>query len=153
MADSASSRRAVAVLVAAATLLMAMVVWPLWEPLLVAALLVAVLSPLYERATARWGQRRSLWAVLFSLGTVLLILLPLAGLVLIAVREALQAATVVKQTLASSGLSGLIARAPAPLEGWLRSLQKYAPARIEEARTQLAQGGQWALTTLSGTLA
>lgn len=152
MGEGRSSRRATAVLTGVATLLLAMVVWPLWQPLLVAAVLAAVLTPLYERLVARWGNRRSLGAMLFTVGTVLLILLPLSGLVLIAVRETLQIASSVKETISSGGLSALIDRAPSPLEGWLHRLQKYLPGRIDEVRAHLAEGGQWALSTLSGTL-
>ena len=152
MANGTATRRATVALVGAATLLMALVVWPLWEPLLVAAVLAGVLEPLYERVLPRFGGRRSLLAALFTSGTVLLILVPLGALALVAIREAFAIAATVRETLASDGLSGLIAKAPDPLEGWLRQIQKVLPARIDEARSQVAAGGRWAIDTLSGTL-
>jgi predicted PurR-regulated permease PerM len=151
MAEGVRARRAISVVVGAATVLMALVVWPLWRPLLTAGVLVGVLEPLYERLLPRFGGRRSLLAVLFTLGTVVLLLLPLAALVVIATREIWSAAVEVRSVIGSNGLGGLIARAPHPLDGWLRHLSRYLPARIEEARAQLTEGGRWALTQLTGT--
>ena len=51
-----------------ATLLMALITWPLWRPLVVSAVLVGVLQPWYERVVTRFGGRRSLTATLFTLG-------------------------------------------------------------------------------------
>jgi predicted PurR-regulated permease PerM len=152
MASGTASRRATSILLGAAVVLMAMVFWPLWQPLLVAAVLAGVLYPPYERLTIRLHGKRSLLAALFTVGTVLLILLPLAGIVLIAIREALGAAAVIKKTLASSGVEGLIARAPNPLEGWLRQILRHIPNQIDEIESQLASSGRWALSTLSWTL-
>ena len=56
MTAEVAKRRAELVLVTAATLLIAAVVWPLWRPLLVAAVLAGVLSPLYEKAVRRLGR-------------------------------------------------------------------------------------------------
>lgn len=153
MPESASSRRAVVLLAAAALVLTAMVVWPLWRPLLVAAILAGVLVPFYERVVKRIGGRRSLAAIIFTLGTVILILLPLAALTVVAVREAMEVSVTIKSTLASEGLTGLIAKAPDPIEGWLRQAQKHLPSKIEQAREEVQAGGRWALGAISGTLA
>src|SRR6187200_2021286 len=102
MANGAREQRASWVLFAVATLLVGLIVAPLWRPL-VAAVVVGVLQPWYERVVARWHGRRSLTAALFTLGTVLLILLPLATLLTIAIREALIAADFVRDAIASGG--------------------------------------------------
>jgi predicted PurR-regulated permease PerM len=96
---SRTASRAIWVQFGVATLLIALVIWPLWRSLVVAAVLVAVLQPLYERLTTLWGGRRTLTAALFTLGMVLLILLPLAGLLSVAVRVAIAAAGVVSDTI------------------------------------------------------
>jgi predicted PurR-regulated permease PerM len=139
-------------MVVASAVLLGWVGLSLWRPLLVAAVLAGTLARWHRRATEKLGGRRSLAAALFTVGTVLLILLPIASLALVAVREAVHAAATVRETLESSGVSGLIAKAPDPLEGWLRSLQRYLPEQIEGLRAQLSTGGRWALTTLTGTL-
>jgi predicted PurR-regulated permease PerM len=145
------ARAALAVLVGASVVLLGLVGLPIWRALLVAAVLAGTLGGAYEWAVKRLGGRRSLVATLFTLGTVLLVLLPIAALVLIAVREALAAVAVVRQTLESTGVEGLIARAPDPLEGWLRALQKHLPAQLEELRAQSSSGGKWALAQVTAT--
>src|SRR6185295_6682307 len=104
-----AARLAWIALVAVALALMAAVGLPLWRPLLVAAVLMATFGRWYERAAARLGGRRSLAALLFTVGTVLLVLAPLAGLALVAVHEAASAVSAVRHTLESGGLGGLIA--------------------------------------------
>ena len=153
MPETARTRRAAAWLVGASLVLTALVIWPIWRPLLVAAVLAGPLFPYYEKVVKSWGGRKSLVAGVFTFGTVLLILLPVAALALVAVREALGAVSVIRHTLASDGLSGLIAKAPEPLEGWLRALQKHIPSQLEELMGQAGASGRWALATLSGTLA
>jgi predicted PurR-regulated permease PerM len=150
--DSPTVRRATWVCAGLATLLMALITWPLWRPLVVAAVLVGVLQPWYERVVTHWGGRRSLTATLFTLGTVLLILLPLTALVLIAVREAVNAAGLISETLASSGIGGLIEKLPDPLDNWARQVQKLLPGQIQKLQSQIGAGGRWALATVSGTL-
>jgi predicted PurR-regulated permease PerM len=151
--NGAPKRRAQAVVVGAATLLFAAVVFPLWRPLLIAAVLAGVLSPLYEAAVRRLGDRRSLVAGFFTGGTVILILIPLAVLAMIAVGEATDAIRLVRKTIASEGVEGLITRAPDSIEGWLHQLEKQLPSQIDRAETQFAAGGRWALGAVSGALA
>src|SRR5262249_60111546 len=111
-------------------------VWPLWRPLLVAAVLAGAFASFYEAAVRRLGGRRSLVAVLFTLATVILILVPLAALAMIAVREAMDAVTTVRNTVASEGVAGLIAKAPDSIEGYLRRLETLlaqGPSQAQDA--------------------
>jgi predicted PurR-regulated permease PerM len=136
------------VVVGAASLLIAAVAWPLWRPLLIAAVLAGVLAPAYEASVRRLHGRRSLTAALFVTATIGLILIPVAALAIVAIREAAGAIAVVRSTLASEGMAGLIARAPDPLEGWLHRL---LPSQLDQAQP-LAAGGRWALGALTGAL-
>jgi predicted PurR-regulated permease PerM len=149
VAEGVARRRAQAVVVAAATLLIAAVAFPLWRPLLVAAVLAGVLAPKYEASVGRLHGHRSLVAALFTAATIVLILIPLAGLAMIAVHEATNAIAVVKRTLAAEGMAGLIARAPDPIEGWLHRM---VPSQLDAARP-LAASGRWAVGALSSVLA
>src|SRR5262249_6099505 len=124
------------------------VAFPLWRPLLVAAVLAGVLSPVYEKSVRHLHGRRSLTAALFTTATVVLILIPLAALAMIAVREAASAIAVIKGTLAQEGVAGLIAKAPDPLEGWIHRL---LPSQLDTSQP-FAAGGRWALGALSGAL-
>src|SRR5262245_45431250 len=141
------------VVLGAATLLIAACVFPIWRPLLIAAVLAGVLSPLYEKTVARLRGRRSLGAALFTIATIILILIPLGVLAVIVVREAVGAIGVVRDTLASGGVEGLIAKAPDSIERYLHRLEKYLPTEIDRAQTQFAAGGRWALGAVSGALA
>jgi predicted PurR-regulated permease PerM len=151
--NGTARRKAEIVLVTAATLLIAAVIWPLWRPLLIAAVLAGVLSPIYEKVVHRLHGRRSLVAALFTTATVVLILLPLAVLAMIAAREAIAAIGLVRTTIASEGLEGLIEKAPDAIEGWLHRFEKQLPTEIDRARTQFGAGGRWALGAVSGALA
>ena len=153
MTAEVAKRRAELALVTAATLLIAAVIWPLWRPLLIAAVLAGVLSPLYEKAVRRLGGRRSLVAALFTAATVVLILIPLGVLATIAIQQAVEATAVVRDTIAAEGVGGLIAKAPDSIEGWLHRFEKQLPTEIDKARTQFAAGGRWALGAVSGALA
>jgi predicted PurR-regulated permease PerM len=153
MAESAAKRRAELVLVVLATVMMvAIVVWPLWRPLLIAAVLAGALGPFHERVVGWVRGRRSLASLLLTLGTILLILIPLTALAIVAVREALEAVGIIRKTLQSGGVAGLIERAPDSLERYLEEAQKHIPTKLEEAQDQIASGGKWAWGALSGTL-
>ncbi|HEY7373560.1 MAG TPA: AI-2E family transporter, partial [Polyangia bacterium] len=146
--DGVARRRAEAVVGGAATLLIVAVAFPIWRPLLVATVLAGALAPAYEASVRRLHGHRSLTAALFTTATIVLILIPLAALAMIAVHEATAAITVVRSTLASEGLAGLIAKAPDPLEGWIHRL---LPSEINPARP-LAASSRWALGALSDAL-
>jgi predicted PurR-regulated permease PerM len=151
--DGAARRKAQTVVTGVAAALIIAVALPLWRPLLVAAVLAGTLSPLYESAVRRLAGRRSLGAGLVTAATVILILIPVALLAVIAVREAAQAAGLVRDIIASEGITGLIAKAPDPIEGWLRRLMNLLPTGIDRAGSPFAAGGRWALGALSGALA
>jgi predicted PurR-regulated permease PerM len=151
--DGVSRRRAEAVVLGASTLLIGAVAFPLWRPLLIAAVLAGVLSPLYESTLRRLGGRRSLTAALFTAATIILILIPLGLLAAIAVHEATDAITLVRKTIAAEGIPGLIAKTPDPIEHWLLRAEKLMPTEVNRAQSQLAAGSRWALGAMSGALA
>jgi len=151
--EGRARRRAQTVVTGAATALIVAVALPLWRPLLVAAVLAGALSPLYESAVRRLSGRRSLGATLFTAATVVLILIPVALLAIIAVREATQAVVTARATIESEGIQGLIAKAPDSIEGWLQRLMKLLPTGIDRGQSPFGAGGRWALGALSGALA
>jgi len=147
-----NARRAAAVLVGAATLLLAVIVWPIWRPLVVAALLVGVSEPLYRRGLARFGRHRSLLTLLFTLAIVLLVLVPLAAIVVISTREILSAVTHVRAALTDGGIEGVLSQSPSWLLRLVHRLQHRMPGISNELRSHLAASGRWALGMLSGGL-
>lgn len=109
---------AVVALVVASLVLLAAVGLPLWQPLLVAAVLAGSLIYLHDGLAARLGGRRSLSAALITVGVVLVILVPLALTGLLVVKEAINLFAFVRQTLEHKGFEGLLAPLPDWLEKW-----------------------------------
>jgi predicted PurR-regulated permease PerM len=105
---------------------------PLWQPLLLAAVLAGTLSPLHERLAGAVGGRRSLSATLVTVGVVLLLLIPLFLIGVVVVKEVLGAIAFVRHTLEQQGVPGLVARLPDWLAKWVRDAL---------ARGSRAQGG------------
>jgi predicted PurR-regulated permease PerM len=113
---------------------------PLWQPLLLAAVVAGTLSQLHERLVQAVGGRRSLSAALVTSGVVLLLLVPLGLLAAVVVKEARGAIAFVKLTLAREGLPGLVGRLPAWLGKWVNQ----ALARESHAQHDLASElGNW----------
>jgi predicted PurR-regulated permease PerM len=107
---------------------------PLWQPLLLAAVLAATLSQIHERLAAAVGGRRSLSAALVTVGVILLLLGPLCFLVAVAVKQALGAIAFVSHPLEQKGLPGLFGRLPSWLVQWVNG----ALARGSQAQHSLA---------------
>jgi len=107
---------------------------PLWQPLLLAAVLATTLSQIHERLAAAVGGRRSLSAALITVGVVLLLLGPLCFVVTVAVKEALGAIAFVTHPLEQKGLPGLFGRLPDWLVQWVTG----ALARGSQAQHRLA---------------
>jgi predicted PurR-regulated permease PerM len=73
-------RVGVLVLLAVLGYLVWRIVEPLWQPLLWAALIGALLAPLTPRLSARLGNRPSVAAAIMTVGVVVLVLLPLVAI-------------------------------------------------------------------------
>ena len=106
------------------------VAYPLWKPLLIGAVLAAALLPWHDRLSALLRGRRHLAATLVLIGIVLLLLVPLAWLVSVAVRESLAGIAFLRQTLETHGPEVLLERLPEwlgdPLRGALESFSTSA---------------------------
>jgi len=78
MFDDPSLRRVVLALSGAAVLLVALLIRPFWQALLVAAVLAAVLRPAMEWLAARIRRRRHIAAALITFALLLVVAVPLA---------------------------------------------------------------------------
>jgi predicted PurR-regulated permease PerM len=92
---------------------------PLWQPLLLAAVLAGTLSEAHERLAGAVGGRRALSAALVTVGVVLLLLVPLAVVAGFVVKETRGAIAFVKHALSQEGWQGLVARLPNGLGRWV----------------------------------
>ena len=139
-------------LVLASGALVLAVALPLWQPLLVAAVLAAAVMPWHDRASAALGGRRQLATALFVLALVLLVLAPLAWVVSVAVREAIQAVEFVRNTLQTRGPEALLAYLPAGLAKLVREGLARASTGAEEISALLARRGLATAAVLGGAL-
>ena len=132
-ANGGSERDARVLRLASAAALIA-VGFPLWRPLLLAAVLAGTLSQFHERLARGMGGRRSLSAMLIVVTVVLILLAPLCFIAVVVVKEALSAIAFVTHTLRDQGLAGLLAHLP---EGVAKHVND-ALARESRAQRDLA---------------
>jgi predicted PurR-regulated permease PerM len=112
---------------------------PLWQPLLLGAVLAGTLSPLHERLATAVGGRRSLSATLVTVGVVLLLLVPLFIMGVILVKEVLGAVGFVRNTLQQQGVPGLVARLPDWLAKWVNGELARGSRANGDLSSELAQ--------------
>jgi predicted PurR-regulated permease PerM len=125
---------------------------PLWQPLLVGAVVAAALSPWHDAATRRLRGRRHLAGGLFLVALVVVVLLPLAWVVSVAVREAIQAVGFVRNTLQTQGPEALLAYLPDGVAEFIRSALARVSTSAEEIATALAQRGLATAAVVGGAL-
>ena len=118
-------------LVASLALLLA-VALPLWKPLLVGAVLAAALTPAHDWLGNRLRGRRRVAAGMLLVGLVLLVLLPLAWIITVAVRETLDGVAFVRSFLQAHGAEGLLDRLPDWMAGPIRGLLGSISTSAEE---------------------
>lgn len=129
------------VLLAAAVLLATWVTLPLWKPLLLAAVLATATYGPYRRLSARLRGRRRVAAGLMTVLIVVVVLIPIAIVTVIAVREAIHAYEYVVSALREGGVNELLSRLPDRAEGIVRRVLAIAPAAPAELPEQAAGGG------------
>ena len=129
-----------ALVVASGALVLA-VALPLWQPLLVAAVLAAAVISWHDRLSRALRGRRQLAAAIFVAALVLLVLAPLAWVVSVAVREAIQAIQFVRTTLQTQGPEGLLAYLPDRLAGLVQEGLARLSTGAEEIASELAKRG------------
>lgn len=143
MAVSLGSRTVLLVLLVVAIVLLAAITAPFARALFLAAVLAGALSPAYERLTRRVRGRRNLAAAITTVLLVLVVVIPLATIAALALKEALDGVAFVRDTLRSEGVHGLVERLPAPL----RSLGERVVAEMPQAQGDIediaaSRGGQ-----------
>jgi predicted PurR-regulated permease PerM len=134
-----------------AIVLVALTFSPLWEALLVAAVLAGTTHGWYRRLTRRLGDRPRLAATLMTIGVISLVLVPVGAVGAVIVREGIEAATYVRAALEEGGLEELITRLPDRLENPLRRLAESLPVGAATISEQAAAGG-WTVARFASSL-
>lgn len=139
-------------------MLLALVVRPLADSLLMAAVLAAVLSPLHARLTRRLGKRPNIAAGLLVLVVVVVLVGPILGLAAFLLQEGAEALTYLSTVARGQGLRNLIAKLPDSVE----RVADQGLARMSNINQVLekqlgAQGGKaaatvWAMLSATGSM-
>lgn len=148
------ARRSFVVLFLIALLMVAAIIKPFSEAILLGAVLAGAFHPMHERL-ARWLRgKRETAAVLVTLGVLFAVLLPIGSLAAIVVKEIVDGVQFVSQTMSEQGVSGLVERLP----DWARKPAEDAldriPLRIEDIAAYLSKrfgsSGQQAAAAVGG---
>lgn len=148
MEEDRRARRFFVLLLAIATLLVALVIRPLAAALLLAAVLAGVLWPLYTRLARKLGGRRALSAGLFVLAIVLLLVGPVVGLATVLVREGDEGLRFVSQLARGDSVGHLLSRLPASMQSVARGALERIVDMDKMAENILGAGGGRAVATL-----
>jgi predicted PurR-regulated permease PerM len=158
MEDDLRARRFFLILLAVATLLVAIVIRPLAGALLVAAVLAGVLSPLNARLAKKTGARRAFSAGLLVFALALILLGPLVALATFFLKEGNEGLKFVSQIARGDSMSHFLSKLPQSLE----SVAREALARLSDidhmAESVLRGGGGkaaatiWAAASATGSL-
>jgi predicted PurR-regulated permease PerM len=150
MVQPGSWYRGALVLVSGALVLA--VALPLWQPLLVAAVLAAAVISWHDRLSLALRGRRQLAAALFVAGLVLLVLAPLAWVVSVAIREAIQATQFVRTTLQTQGPEALLDYLPERVAAVIQELLSRLSTGAEEIASEVAKRGLATAAVVGGAL-
>jgi predicted PurR-regulated permease PerM len=134
-------------------ILTALLIFPFWGSLLVAAVLAAASRAPMSWLTRRLRGRRPLAAGLLVFLLLAALALPVAFLVTVIAGQAVEGLRWLREALSSEGVSGLIARLPSWLEPLARRLVASVPDLQAEVQALAGAGGGQAVTALGGFLA
>lgn len=145
-----SPARALSVVFAASLVLIVAVIWPIWKPLLLAAVVAGTLSRWHDRLASVFRGRRTISAGLMTLAVVLLLLIPIAASVFLAAKQILQLAETVRHLKGDEAAASLLRQLPDSIEEWVS--HRYGdllahPAQLWARLEHFARSG-WALNTL-----
>lgn len=147
------SRPLLVVLVLAAVLLTAVIARPIWEALFVAAVLAAALHGPMEWVAARLRGRRNVAAAIFTLGLLVVVLLPLATLGAVLVGQIADGIQWLREVVQSEGVRGLVDRLPPALQHAIDALLRLMPEPEAQLRRLAGQQGGTAAAAVGGLLA
>jgi predicted PurR-regulated permease PerM len=147
MSTQQTARRVFVFLILLALVLLGLVVRPFAEAFIFAAVLAGTLWPFHQRLSVRLRGRSSWSAGILCLAVVVALLAPIGGIGAFVVREAVQGARFVTETVRSEGMEGLIDELPAPARKLTDELLERMPIEEEELDETLqkqatAQGGK-----------
>jgi predicted PurR-regulated permease PerM len=147
-----AARNVLLVLLLASMALVAYVAAPIAVPLFLAAVIAVFLAPLQYHLTRWLRGRRATAAALLVIGVLLLLVVPLASLSAVLLKETVEGAKFVFDFVRSEGVSGVISKLPAGMQDLaMRVLQGIGDLDALVERHLAAQSGK-AATVLGAAL-
>jgi len=145
-----SPARALSVAFAASLVLISAVAWPLWKPLLLAAVVAGTLNRGHERLARAMKDRRTISAAVMTLGVILLLLLPVAVAIFLATKQILQLAQTVRDLGGQEAAASVLRQLPDWIGEWVS--RRYGdvlahPGQLRSRLEHFARSG-WALSTV-----
>jgi predicted PurR-regulated permease PerM len=147
-----AARWTLLVLTVLSLILLGLIVRPFAGAFFVAAVMAGALYPWYERLARRMRERRTLAAVLATLGVLLIVVLPLTLISVTVAREGRAGVDYVQDTLRSEGVEGLVRDLPGPLQSLARRALAELPARQDDLTDLAQQQGGRAAAAVGGVL-
>lgn len=138
------ARRLLVSMLVVAIALTTVLVWPFWVAFFLAAVLSATLRSAMEWLARKLRGRRQLAAAILTLGVLLAVVLPLAAMGTLLVREVLEGIEWLRELFASEGLAGILRRLPEPLEDAARKLIRAVPQPQQQIQRIAGEQGQQA---------
>lgn len=135
-----------------ALVLISLVFWSLWQPLLIACVLAATFMRVQDKLAAKLGDRRSLAAFIVTCVVVLLIVTPFAVLLFIGIEQAVQAVGSLRKTLEQGDTAKLLQPLPDWLEKLIRPLADRLPKQLSNMPKGAGDAGRWAAVQLQTVL-
>lgn len=147
------ARRLLIALLVVALGVTVVVISPFWVAIFFAAVLAAALKPPMNWLSTRLRGRRNLAASLLTVAVLLAVVLPVAGLGALLVREAIDGIQWFRQALDSEGIWGLVRRLPGPFEDFARKLIGALPQPQQQIQKVVGEQGGQAAGAVAGVLA
>jgi predicted PurR-regulated permease PerM len=131
-----------------ATVLLALVIWPFWKALFLAAVLASAIHPAYRRLSRRLHDRRHVAALVLTFAVTLTLVVPTILLTVSLGKQAVQAFGYVHETLHSEGFGGFVNDLPSYLRpmgerilGLFPRRQQQELSKLEGTQAAVAVGG------------
>lgn len=138
--DKAKVGYAIAMIVATALVLA--LLYPIWQPLLLAMIIAAVLHGPKERLARRLKDRPALATGMLLTGVTLLLIIPLAVLLTIAISQTVSAVTFIRGALEKGGINQLVDKLPEQVENAAKWLLKMVPGGLRGLMDKIGGGAQ-----------
>jgi predicted PurR-regulated permease PerM len=137
-----TAQRALTVLLVIALVLLALIIKPFASAFFLAAVLAGALFPLEKWLTRKLRGRKNLSAALLTIGIVLVLVGPIAGIAAFVVGEITTGVRYVSQTVRSEGVSGLIEKLPPSARGLAQKALDRIPVEEEQLDEEIQKRAQ-----------